>query len=67
MHALADVARPLVLGGAWLGGYTGWVIRGPTQLPRAREHPQIPAERAPEAPAGAGVGGYLRVGPTLRA
>ena len=53
-------ARP-VLGGAWLGGYTGWVIGRVipgTQPPRSQLlEEQTPSEAGPVAPAGGGVGG----------
>ena len=53
----------VVPGWCRLGGYTGWVIPGTTQLPRAREHPQIPAKRAPEAPS-RGWSGWVSEGGT---
>ena len=65
---LVPVGRGVRVGGVlgacregYQGGYTGWVIPGPSTIPsqlaRQGADPE-PAERAPEALAGAGVGGF---------
>ena len=46
------------IGDGYTGGYTGRVIPGPSTDPLCSRREAVTAERAPEAPTGAGVGGH---------